>query len=132
MLHRRLTALLASLLLLPSIVAGGGEGCVMGGLVSMRSEGGSPAHDHGQHSSGHAAHRADTNALVHEADPSSPLGVPHAPAQCILVMGCGAAVIVAAEVAIDEPAHVVSSMYADVLPAPDSPSLGLEPPPPRI
>ena len=132
MLHRRLTALLASLLLLPSIVAGGGEGCVMGGLVSMRSEGGSPAHDHGQHSSGHAVHRAAGDALVHQSDTSAPIGVPHAPTQCILVMGCGAAVIGAAEVAIDEPGHVASSIYADVLLAPDSPSLGLEPPPPRI
>jgi hypothetical protein len=132
MLRRRLTALLASLLLLPSILSGGGEGCVMGGLLSVRGEGGSPTHDHGQHSLGHAAHHAGTDALVNEADASSPLGVPHAPTQCILVMGCGAAVIAAAEVAIDEPAFVVSGMYADVLLAPDSPSLGLEPPPPRV
>jgi hypothetical protein len=132
MLHRRLTVLLASLLLLPSIVAGGGEGCIMGALFSVRSEAGLPAHDHGQHSSGQAVHRAGGDALVHQSDTSAPVGVPHAPTQCILVIGCGAAVIAAAEVAIDEPAFIVGGMYADVLLAPDSPSLGLEPPPPRV
>src|SRR5687768_13110584 len=97
-LRRRLPALLASLLLLPSIMVGGGEGCLMGGLASVGSEAGSPAHDHAQHvrQSGHAAHRADTDALVNAPDTGSPLGAPNAPGECILVMGCGSAVAAAA------------------------------------
>ena len=133
MLHRRLTALLASLLLLPSMVLGGGEGCIMGGLTSARSEAVSPDHDHALHarSSGHTAHRADTHSLVHETDASSPVGVPNAPMQCILVMGCGSAVDAVAVVTVEQPPHAASGVATDVASAPDSPTLGLEPPPPR-
>ena len=105
----------------------------MGGLTSGRTEAVSPAHDHAQHarSSGHASHRADADVLVHETDASSPVGVPDAPMQCILAMGCGSAVAAAAVVAIEQPPHAASGVGTDVASAPDSPTLGLEPPPPR-
>ena len=105
----------------------------MGGLTAGRSEAGSPAHDHAQHtrSSGHASHHADADVLVHESDASSPVGVPDAPMPCILVMGCGSAIPAAAVVAIEQPAHVASAVGTDVASLPDSPALGLEPPPPR-
>jgi hypothetical protein len=127
MLHRRLTALLASLLLLPSILSGGGEGCIMGGLLSVRSDAASTVHDHGED----AARRPHSDALVHETDTSSPIGVPHAPTQCVLTMGCGSAVAAAAVIVIDEPAHVVGSLETDVALEPESPAVALEPPPPR-
>jgi hypothetical protein len=105
----------------------------MGELSSASREAGSPVRDHGQHlhSAGDDARRGDTAALVNEADASSPLGVPHEATPCILVMGCGAAVSAAGVVAMDEPPHVVSRVETDVALAPDSPALGLEPPPPR-
>ena len=133
MLRRRLIALLASFLLLPSMILGGGEGCIMGGLAAARSGAVSPGRDHALHarSSGHASHRADAGMLVHETDASSPLGVPNAPMQCILVMGCGSAVAAAAVVGIEQPPHATSGVGTDVASAPDSPTLGLEPPPPR-
>ncbi len=133
MLRRGLTALLASLLLLPSTILGGGEGCIVSGLAGARSPAGSPAHDHAQHgrSSGHTSHRGDTDALVDETDATSPVGVPNAPMPCILVMGCGSAVAAAAVVAIEQPTHAAAGMPTDVASPPDSPTLGLEPPPPR-
>lgn len=109
------------------MLSGGAEGCIMGGLITARSEAVSSGHDHGKHAAPHAV----GNVVLDDRDATSPIGVPHAPAQCLLVMGCGTAVIAAAEVTIEEPAHAVGGMYADVLLAPDSPSIGLEPPPPR-
>lgn len=105
----------------------------MGALMSGSSEAGRRAHDRGQHvhSPGHAAHRDVGNTVTHEADTSSPRGVPHPPTQCILVIGCGAAVAGAAVIAMDVAPHVVGRVEADVVQAPDSPALGLEPPPPR-
>jgi hypothetical protein len=138
MLSRRLTALLASFLLLPSLVLGGGQGCIMGALGAVRAEGPRvsvhAAHRHGQHanSAAHGAHRADAAAFVDESATSPPIGLPHAPAQCILVAGCGAAVAPAAVIAIDAQARVVRRVDAVVALAPDSPALGLEPPPPRV
>src|SRR5687768_16454506 len=100
MLHRRLTALFASLLLLPSVL-GGGEGCIMGGITAGRSEAGAPAHDHAQHARAprHTADPADSHALVHGTDATSPVGAPNAPMQCVLVMGCGSVIAAAAVVA---------------------------------
>ncbi len=136
--HRRLTALLASLLLLPSTVVGGGKGCVMGGLIVVSSatavvSGNRSAHAHGREarSPGHDAHRADSGAFVHEADTGAPLEVPHAPAECILAVGCGAGIIAAAVTPIDDPAHVAGRVEPGLVLAPDSPAPGLEPPPPR-
>ena len=137
-MRHRLTALLANLLLLPSTVIGGGDGCVMGSLVVVNAELGAvggrpPAHDHSHdaHLPGGDAYRANIDALVHEADTGSPHGVPHSPERCVLAVGCGAAVIATAVTPIEEPLHVSGRVNASVVLTPDSPAPGLEPPPPR-
>jgi hypothetical protein len=139
MLRRRLIALLASVLLLPSTLVGAGDSCIAGGLIPVTGERGDvgvgrSGHDHRRHMNSPAGgvHHADTDGLARESNGSSRRGVPHAPAQCIVAAGCGAAAIAAAVVvAIDEPVQVATTVDTDVALAPDSPASGLEPPPPR-
>jgi hypothetical protein len=132
MLRRRLTALLASLVLMPSTVVDAGMDCVMGDPVAVggavvSADRNRPAHDHG-----HEAHRADTGALVNAADPDSPVGIPHAPAQCVLAAGCGAAAIAATTIALGNPTHVGVRVEGGAALVPDSPAPRIEPPPPRV
>jgi hypothetical protein len=125
MLRRRLTALLASLVLLPSTIVAGAVGCDMGDVAAAHA----PAPE--AHAAGHDAHDVDGAMLLHERDTESPVGAPHAPVQCILVAGCGAAVMVADLVRVEDVARAAGRVEADGASAPDSPAAGLEPPPPR-
>jgi len=128
MLRRRLTALLASLLFLPSALAAGGDGCVIGGFGTPSSETAmAGGHDAPPDHHSHAPHSVDLRGDTGTGSPA----VPHAPAQCALAVGCVATAVAAAVIPIDSSVHVVARVEPDVVLAPDSPSLGLEPPPPR-
>ena len=138
MLRRRLTALLATLAFLPAALAAGRDECVMDALAAAERDATVPgadhaAHRHGRHTSSprqhtRAAHIGDDTGSSDMAPASD---VPGTPTECVLLMGCGSAVAPASVAAIEQPTHVASGVGTDVASAPDSPTLGLEPPPPR-
>lgn len=136
---RRLTALFVSLLLLSSMIVGGGADCVVGGRGpsngAPRAAGGAGhgAHLHGVETTRahHAAHEAGASEVSEEPEGHAPAGLPHAPAPCVSVAACGIAVVVTETPVLDSPPHAADVVAADVTLAPDSPALGLEPPPPR-
>jgi hypothetical protein len=120
MRHRRLTALMLGLLLLPLPVIGGGQGCAMGGMASAGAE-------------AHGAHHAHAAGGVfeHEPETPAPVGLPHVPAQCVSVVTCAVAAVVAATIIIESPRQLAARGTADAILAPESPAIGLEPAPPR-
>ena len=128
MLYRRLTALFVGLLVLPSMVIGGGTGCVMRG-PSAHGEQASASHQEGHHHVAQHDGAAVTVAADAGADDSSaPLG--HSSTECVLV-ACATAVLAAQISEIDSPAHLGGQVVVDARLAPDSPAPGLDPPPPR-
>ena len=139
--RQRLTALIASLLLVPSL-ATAGPGCLMGAGVAANDPavaGVTAAEDHAAHrhaSGALAASRTSHGVAVVTAPPdesgsSPPVGLPHAPAQCISVASCSVAAAPAAGAPLRVLPHVGERVAAGVLLAPDAPALALEPPPPR-
>jgi hypothetical protein len=119
---RRLTALLLGLILLPSMLIGRGLDCVIGERGEMT------APSHGAH---HADAHVPSHGVSQPAEDSAPAGLPHAPAQCVSLAACGAAAVVAQTTQLDNPSHAAHRVAADVRLTPDSPTLGVEPPPPR-
>jgi hypothetical protein len=114
--RRRLTALIAGLVLLPSLAAAG-QGCGMpaGAPASGLAVAATPAeHDHAAHSE-------------HEA----PTGAPHAPMQCVSAATCAAAVVVTPTAPLAGLLRDGDRVVGDAMLAPAAPALAPEPPPPR-
>jgi hypothetical protein len=116
MLRRRLNALIVSLLLLPSL-ATAGQGCLMratttsgaAAVVTPASE-----HDHATHS-----------------EHGAPVGLPHAPMQCISAAACAVALIVTPAAQLTASPRGGEQVVGGAMLAPASPARGPEPPPPR-
>jgi hypothetical protein len=104
-------------MLLPSMTIGRGLDCVMGERGEMMT-------------SGHGAH-ALSHAVSHQADDNAPAGLPHPPAQCVSLAACGVAAVIAPTTQFDNPSHGADRVASDARLAPDSPTFGVEPPPPR-
>jgi len=135
MLRRRLTALFASLVFLPSVLAAGGNRCVMDALVPARGSAVAPSNGHGAHKHEHDAPASAQHAHSHDAlgdtDAGSSRDAPHAPTQCTVTVGCGGAVIATADTSVESSLQVAGAVEPTRVLAPDSPAPGLEPPPPR-
>ncbi len=132
---RRITALLVGLVSLPSALAAGGDGCLIdavvpakGAVVALRD--GHAAHEHA-YAAQSAAQHPQGHDVLSDTDTDSAPSVPDAPTQCILSVGCGALVMATADTSIDGSPKVVGRVEAARVLAPDSPTPGLEPPPPR-
>ena len=119
MLRRRLTALIVSLLLLPSL-AMAGRGCVMpggGGMdVSTAAASVATGGDHSDHERGHE---------------HGPERLPHAPVQCASVASCTVALVVTETASLAESALHREQVVGGAMLAPAAPALAPEPPPPR-
>jgi hypothetical protein len=131
--RRRITALVMGLLLLPSTASGGGAaGCVMlFGADPAAATSTDPVHA-AHVVEAHPAHESPAAVIADDVDDDgSPPSRSHVPAECLSAATCASLALSVSSALTDAALRRSTGVTAESPRVPLSPSIGLEPPPPR-